>query len=172
MPFPWTDVTYKEHVYSMSHLADVRLRVLTENAPVACTVKFSFHCFTDHAREQGEDRPRIVDPDSGETDRVFCPQRWSWSHFLPGIAKRLGAFRVHDEGADFRLAAYLDVGPAFAGPYAIHFDVAQVVNNATIIHVNSAFVLERSAPAGLGGRPKLSALIRDAARTGKRPGTR
>lgn len=165
-------MTYKEHVYSMSHLGDVRIRVLTADDPIICTVKFSFHCFTDHAREYGEDRPQITDPESGETQRVFCPQRWSWSHFLPGLARRFGSLRIHDEGKDFKFTAYLDVGPAFQGPYVVYFDVAKVVDNATIIHVNSAFVRDRAAPAGLSSQPRLSRLIVDSVRLGKRPGTR
>lgn len=70
----------------MDHLREREVAVLTSSGgpTIACTVKFSFHCFTDH-RGNGDDRPNVIDTDSHERDRVFCPMRWAWSHWLPAM---------------------------------------------------------------------------------------
>ncbi len=179
MPYPFPTVTYHNLIYKMDHLRDLIIKVKTAEAVVDCTVKFSFHCFTDHKGYhlqpgEKEDRPDYRDSDSNETARVFCPRRWSWSHWLPNIIARLPELKIICYRDDkCTLVTTQRVGPAFRAPYAIYFDVGVVRQpaNKTILHVNSAFINEDKSP-NMKDAQRFSHLLGESMKSGKRLGAK
>jgi len=177
VPFPWKPVTYHDHLYRLDHLHDreVKVRLSDAGPSITCTVKFSFHCFTTHSGDDvtggaREDRPVFVDGDSNEQKRVFCPQRWAWSHWLPGIFERLGSFRSLNLRQNYNLAIVQKVGPS--RPYVVYFDAGmiRVPEHRTVIQVNSAF--RRPDPPDVSAAPRFSHVLRDALNSSKRPGAK
>lgn len=179
MPAPFPPVTYHGLTYTMNHLQDRSIPIQTNAGIVTCTVKFSFHCFTDHQGEHlrpemQDDRPKYCDGDSNEQDRVFCPRRWSWSHWLPGIFNRLSHLKIvcyHDNNCT--LVTTQNVGPAFQAPYAIYFDVGMVRSpkNETILHVNSAYINDKNPP-NMTNAQRFAFLLQEAMTRGKRLGAK
>jgi hypothetical protein len=176
MPYPFKPVKYHNLTYKMDHLSDRQIKVRTAEKEVVCTVKFSFHCFTDHTGRhlqsgETEDRPDYRDADSNETDRVFCPRRWSWTHWLPSIIDRLSELRTtRYHGDKCTLVTTQRVGPVFRAPYAIYFDVGFVrPDNTTILHVNSAYINE-DKPPNMKDAQRFAYLLGEAMKKGKRLG--
>jgi hypothetical protein len=151
----------------MDHLFDRELTI----ANVLVTIKFGFHVFTDHRRDPSDDRPQFIDIDSNEKDRVFDPQRWSWSYWLPDLARRFGTLRIVDTRQNYTFKTSLDVGPAFSAPYVLYFDIGKVRNKATIVNVNSAYI-DPNNPPHLAGQPRFSAVLAESVKTDSRPGSK
>ncbi len=183
MPHPWPAVRYDGLTYSMDHLRDITKVVrcgTTERIDVTCTVKFSFHCFTDHrghgpGAPANDDRPQFTDPDSDERDRVFDPKRWLLSTKLPDVVNRFltGNSRLIDLNTRYSFAFVQKMGIGFEGPYVLYLDIGQPrpmgAGYGTVIHINSAYV-NGSNPPKVGGGDTLPYLLAESIRTGKRPG--
>lgn len=143
------------------HLADatlpVEVRIAGEAFLVDVSVYYSNHCWTKSRKDEPEEAVLFSEKkrDGDIDERVFCPERWSFSRQLPAMVQTISHAMCLPGGSKeifYRLKANLKDGPNAGWYVCARLDVSQARKEITLSIRSAHYRFNR--PEDIRGAPK------------------